>query len=74
MLKRILRELLSHVPFTAIGAVVGIIVMVIIHYASTSTEVSEALFFTFHPFRTELSVLGKASQFFLFQMLLLFQS
>lgn len=57
MLKRILRELLSHIPFTAIGAVVGIVVMVIIHYASTSTEVSEALFFTFHPLHVVFSAL-----------------
>ena len=57
MLKRILRELLTHVPFTAIGAVAGIIVMVIIQYASTSTDVSEALFFTFHPLHVVFSAL-----------------
>lgn len=57
MLKRILRELLSHVPFTAIGAVVGIIVMVVIHYANTATDVSEALFFTFHPLHIVFSAL-----------------
>jgi hypothetical protein len=57
MLKRILRELLTHAPFTAIGAVVGIIVMVIIHYANTSTDLSEALFFTFHPLHVVFSAL-----------------
>ena len=57
MLKRILRELLSHIPFTASGAVVGIIVMVVIHYANTSTNVSVALFFTFHPLHVVFSAL-----------------
>ena len=57
MFKRILRELLSHIPFTAIGAVVGIIVMVVIHYANTTTNVSEALFFTFHPLHIVFSAL-----------------
>jgi hypothetical protein len=57
MLKSILRELLSHIPFTAVGAVAGIIVMVIIHFANTSTDVSEALFFTFHPLHVVFSAL-----------------
>ena len=57
MLKSMLRELLSHIPFTAVGAVVGIIVMVIIHYANVSTDVSEALFFTFHPLHVVFSAL-----------------
>ena len=57
MLKSMLRELLSHIPFTAVGAVVGIMVMVIIHYANVSTDVSEALFFTFHPLHVVFSAL-----------------
>jgi hypothetical protein len=57
MFKRILRELLSHIPFTAIGAAVGIVVMVVIYYAHTTTNVSEALFFTFHPLHVVFSAL-----------------
>jgi hypothetical protein len=57
MFKHILRELLSHIPFTATGAVAGIVVMVIIHFANTSTNVSEALFFTFHPLHVVFSAL-----------------
>jgi hypothetical protein len=57
MIRHILRELLSHMPFTAIGAAVGIVVMVIIHYANTSADVSEALFFTFHPLHVVFSAL-----------------
>jgi hypothetical protein len=39
------------------GAIAGIIVMVIIHFANTSTNVSEALFFTFHPLHVVFSAL-----------------
>ena len=49
MLKRIGRELLHHIPFTAAGAVVGIIAMVVITLLHVSTGISEALFYTFHP-------------------------
>jgi hypothetical protein len=57
MFRRIARELLNHIPFTAIGAVAGIVVMVIIYYAGTSANVSEALFFTFHPLHIVFSAL-----------------
>jgi hypothetical protein len=57
ILKRIARELGEHAPFTALGAVAGIIVMVIIHFANTSREISEALFYTLHPLHVVLSAL-----------------
>ena len=46
MLKRIALELVEHAPFTALGAVAGIIVMVIIHFSQATREISEALFYT----------------------------
>jgi hypothetical protein len=57
MLRNIGRELLHHAPFTAGGAVIGIIVMVIISLCNTPTNVSEALFFIFHPLHVVFSAL-----------------
>jgi hypothetical protein len=49
MLKRIGLELLHHIPFTAMGAVIGIIAMVAIYLLDTPRDISETLFYTFHP-------------------------
>ena len=57
MLKNIGRELWHHAPFTAVGAVIGIIVMAVISLSNTPTNVSEGLFFTFHPLHVVFSAL-----------------
>ena len=57
MLRHIARELAEHAPFTALGAVVGIIVMVIIQFTHASREISQALFYTLHPLHIVLSAL-----------------
>jgi hypothetical protein len=57
MLRRILRELKAHAPFTAIGAVTGIIVMAIILITNLSASISEAVFYTLHPLHVVLSAL-----------------
>jgi hypothetical protein len=57
MLRRILSELKEHVPFTAIGAVTGIIIMVIIVVTQMPAHVSEAVFYTLHPLHIILSAL-----------------
>jgi len=57
LLRRIGRELLAHAPFTALGTVAGIIVMVIIHFVNTPQNVSEAVFYTLHPLHVVLSAL-----------------
>jgi hypothetical protein len=57
MLKLIGRELWHHIPFTGIGAVSGIIAMVIISRLNVSSSVSEALFYTFHPLHILLSAI-----------------
>jgi len=49
MLKSIGRELLHHIPFTATGAVAGIVAMVVISLFHVRSDISEALFYTFHP-------------------------
>lgn len=55
MLKRIGLELLHHVPFTAMGAVIGIAAMAAVSLLNTPVNVSEALFYTFHPLHVVFS-------------------
>ena len=57
MLKRIALELLEHAPFTLLGAAIGIVVMVIIHFTNASRDISEALFYTLHPLHIVFSAL-----------------
>jgi hypothetical protein len=57
MLRRILNELKAHAPFTALGAVTGIIVMAIILITDLPPSVSEAIFYTLHPLHVVLSAL-----------------
>ncbi len=56
-LKLIGRELLRHIPFTALGAVSGIILMVIIVLTELPKEISNAVFYTLHPIHVTLSAL-----------------
>jgi hypothetical protein len=57
MLKRIALELAKHAPFTAMGAVIGVIIMLIIHLSDTPKDISEALFYTLHPLHIVFSAL-----------------
>lgn len=57
MLKLITSELKRHAPFTALGAVTGIIIMVIIVFSNVSSQVSQAAFYTLHPIHVVLSAL-----------------
>ena len=57
MLKRIGLELLHHIPFTAAGAVTGIAAMALVTLFNTPMNVSEALFFTFHPLHVVFSAM-----------------
>ncbi len=57
MLRRIARELAEHTPFTIVGAAIGILIMVIIHFTNTPGEVSEVLFYTFHPLHIVFSAI-----------------
>lgn len=58
MLKRIAWQLAEHAPFTAVGAVAGIIVMVIIYFFNAPRDISSALFYTLHPLHIVLSALA----------------
>lgn len=63
MLKRIALELAEHAPFTALGAVVGVIVMVIIHFVNAPREISQAVFYTLHPLHIVLSALTTTAMY-----------
>ena len=63
MLKRIVSELLEHIPFTLVGAVIGIIIMVIIDVTNTPGEVSSAIFYILHPLHIVFSALVTTAMF-----------
>ena len=62
-LKLVARELVSHAPFTALGAAAGIIVMVIIVFTHAPREISNALFYTLHPMHVVLSALATTAMY-----------
>jgi hypothetical protein len=58
MLQRIATELRHHIPFTALGAVTGIVTMIIIVAVgalSPVSDVSETVFYVLHPLHVVLS-------------------
>jgi len=60
MLRRIANELKHHAPFTALGAVTGIIIMVIIVFSNVLPQVSQisyTVFYILHPTHVVLSAL-----------------
>lgn len=57
MFKRIIHELAEHAPFTAAGALTGIIIMVIIIFGNVPSQISNAAFYTLHPIHVVLSAL-----------------
>ncbi len=63
MLRRIASELKEHAPFTALGAVGGIIVMLIIVLANVPAAVSQATFHTLHPLHVVLSALTTTAMY-----------
>ncbi len=57
MLRRIFSELKEHTPFTAFGAITGIIIMVIIVFANAPPGISKTIFYTLHPAHVILSAI-----------------
>jgi len=55
--KRIAHELKEHIPFTALGALTGIIIMVIIILCNVPHHITETVFHTLHPVHVLLSAL-----------------
>ncbi len=63
MFKNIIRELKEHVPFTAIGAVTGIIIMVIVVVTDLPSIVSNDVFHILHPLHVILSALTTTAMY-----------
>jgi len=61
MLKLIVRELKSHAPFTFLGAVFGIVLMVTLNRLPHAS--AERLFYVFHPLHVLLSALTTATMY-----------
>ena len=63
MLKSIGKELRSHAPFTMLGALTGIVIIVVIVYAHVPRSTSEHLFHICHPLHVLLSALVTAGMY-----------
>lgn len=61
MLSRIIKELEHHAPFTALGALSGIIIMIVLR--NLPPETAHKLFYVFHPGHVVLSALVTASMY-----------
>ncbi|MEE9583270.1 MAG: hypothetical protein V3W01_01235, partial [Dehalococcoidales bacterium] len=55
MSKLIVNELREHIPFTALGAITGIIIMAVIALFDVPSTVSQTMFFTLHPLHVVFS-------------------
>jgi len=63
MLRRIASELKHHIPFTALGAASGIIIMAIIVLTNIPLQWSQAAFHIFHPLHVVLSALATTAMY-----------
>ena len=63
MLRTTARELRIHAPFTAFGAVTGIVIMAVVIHARLPKGACSALFWTFHPIHVLLSALVTAGMY-----------
>ena len=61
--KLIAKELVKHAPFTILGAITGIIIIVIIVLFNAPKEMSTTLFYTLHPIHVVLSALATTSMY-----------
>ncbi|MFC1993322.1 hypothetical protein ACFLV3_05920 [Chloroflexota bacterium] len=62
-LRLVFEELARHAPFTLLGAITGVIVLVIIVLSNAPKEISSALFYTMHPAHVILSALATTSMY-----------
>ncbi len=70
LLKRVLKELKNHIPFTLVGALTGIIFMAIIlqgNYLDSINKYSENVFFILHPMHVFFSALVTTTLFVKYQ-------
>lgn len=63
MVKLITQELREHVPFTALGAISGIIILVIMVRLSVLPHVSSTVFYVLHPLHVVLSAVVTSAMY-----------
>jgi len=63
MLRLIARELKNHAPFTALGAVTGIIIMAIIVFGKVPAEISHVAFYSLHPLHIVASAIATTGMY-----------
>jgi len=63
MIKLIAYELVRHVPFTALGTITGIIIMVIIVFGNVPANISYTAFYTLHPLHVVLSAVATTAMY-----------
>jgi hypothetical protein len=63
MLKQIVRELRHHSPFTLLGAVTGVLIMLLFIYVRLPEGLPYKVFYTLHPFHVLLSALATAGMY-----------
>jgi len=63
MLRRIVKELRTHAPYTALGALSGVIIMTIIAYGNVPSQVSYIAFYSLHPIHVVLSALATTAMY-----------
>ena len=63
MTRRIVNELVEHAPFTAIGAVAGIIIIFIMVFGNVPSQISQAIFYTLHPLHVALSAIATTAMY-----------
>jgi hypothetical protein len=63
MVKLIVHELKEHIPFTALGALTGIIITIIVLLYAIPNNISDTIFHTFHPLHVLLSALVTTSMY-----------
>lgn len=63
MTRRIVNELVEHAPFTAIGAVAGIIIILIMVFGNVPSQISQAIFYTLHPLHVMLSAIATTAMY-----------
>lgn len=61
MFKAIIEELKEHAPFTTLGALSGIVIMIV--FRQVPSEVSRNVFYTLHPIHVVLSAFATASMY-----------
>jgi len=57
------REMKRHVPFTALGALSGIVIMLAVVLSDAPRDISQAVFYTLHPVHVVLSALVTTAMF-----------